>query len=123
MKMIWSYSQLPNLKTMVRCNVRKDFSNLTPDIFSLNPFLVPRRPNQMVLRVVNRMCTPELPSGAYIIFFLPLANAPFIPVHRTGVTIREPVGLAHGEGLQIAHLLAQLLYKATLLKRDFPAGY
>ena len=25
--------------------------------------------------------------------------------------------------LQIAHLLAQLLYKATLLKRDFPAGF
>jgi hypothetical protein len=25
--------------------------------------------------------------------------------------------------LQIAHLLAQLLYKATLLKRDFPGGF
>jgi hypothetical protein len=24
---------------------------------------------------------------------------------------------------QIAHLLAQLLYKATLLKRDFPGGF
>jgi hypothetical protein len=25
--------------------------------------------------------------------------------------------------LQIAHLLAQLLYKANLLRRDFPAGF
>ena len=25
--------------------------------------------------------------------------------------------------LQIAHLLSQLLYKATLLKRDFPGGF
>ena len=59
MNMIRSYSQLLNFKPMVRCNIRKDFANSLPNIFSLNPLPVFRRPYQVVFRVVNRMCTPS----------------------------------------------------------------
>jgi hypothetical protein len=69
MDMIWRYSQLLNLKPMVRRNVRKDFSDLPPNIFSLNPFSVFGRPYQVIFRVVNRMCTPPNCHAALISYF------------------------------------------------------
>jgi hypothetical protein len=39
----------------------------------------------MILGIVNRMrCPPDYHETSYITFFLPSADAPFIPVHRTG---------------------------------------
>jgi hypothetical protein len=39
----------------------------------------------MIFRVVNRMSGPSNHHAfSYITFHLPLADAPFIPVHRTG---------------------------------------
>jgi hypothetical protein len=39
----------------------------------------------MIFGIVNRMrCPPDSHEGSYITFCLPSADAPFIPVHRTG---------------------------------------
>jgi hypothetical protein len=39
----------------------------------------------MISRIVNGMrCPPDSHEMSYTIFFLPSADAPFIPVHRTG---------------------------------------
>jgi hypothetical protein len=69
MNTIWSYPQFLNLKPMMSCNVRKNLSNSFPNIFSLNPFTVFWRPYQMVLRVVNRMCTPSDCHAGLISYF------------------------------------------------------
>jgi len=85
MDVIRSYVNLFNLIPMMLRNFRKYFLNLFPYIFPLNPFSIFRCPHQMVFRVVNRMSSPSNGHAfSYITFYLPLADAPFIPVHRTG---------------------------------------
>jgi hypothetical protein len=70
---------------MVLRYIQKNLFYLRPYIFLLNPFPILRCPDQMIFGVVYRMrCPPDSHEGSYTIFSLPSADAPFIPVHRTG---------------------------------------
>jgi len=79
------YPHLLNLKPMVLRYIQKNLFYLRPYIFLLNPFPIFRCPDQMIFGVVYRMrCPPDSHERSYTIFSLPSADAPFIPVHRTG---------------------------------------
>lgn len=85
MHMIRRYPHLLDFKSMMPSYFLKNLLNLLPYIFSLNPFSILRRPYQMILCIVNSMCTPPNPhEDLYTMFSLPSADAPFIPAHRTG---------------------------------------
>ena len=85
MDVIRSYSHLLNLKPMTLSYLPKHLFNSITYIFSLNPFSIFGRPDQMVTWH-RRPHVPSfgLPCDSYIIFHLPLADTPFIPAHRTG---------------------------------------
>ena len=70
MNMVRSHFHLLNLKPMVSCDLRKEFSNSFPNILSFNPFPVLRRPYQMVFRIVNRMCTSSDRHAVLISYFI-----------------------------------------------------
>ena len=59
MNVVRSHPHLLNLKLMTLCYLPKYLSNSIPYIFPLNPFSIFRRPDQMVLCIVNRMCRPS----------------------------------------------------------------
>ena len=85
MNMVRCYPHFLNLKSMMFRHIQKHLFYLRPYILLLNPFPIFRCPYQMIFGVVNRMrCSPDSHEGSYTIFFLPPADAPFIPVHRTG---------------------------------------
>ena len=85
MDVVRRYPHLLNLKPMMLRHIQKDLFYLCPNIFPLNPFSIFRCPYQMIFGVVNRMrCPPDSHEGSYTTFFLPSADAPFIPVHRMG---------------------------------------
>ena len=85
MDVVRGYPHFLNLKPMMFRHIPKYLFYLRPYIFLLNPFPIFRCPYQMIFGVVNRMrCSPNSHEGSYTIFSLPSADAPFIPVHRTG---------------------------------------
>jgi hypothetical protein len=59
MDVIRSYSHLLNLKPMTLSYLPKHLFNSITYIFSLNPFSIFGRPDQMVLGIVDRMCRPS----------------------------------------------------------------
>ena len=59
MDVIWSHPHLLNLKLMTLTYLTKYLLNSITYIFPPNPFSIFRRPEQMVLCVVNRMCRPS----------------------------------------------------------------
>ena len=85
MHMVRRDPHLFNFKPMVPRHIQKNLFYLRSNIFLLYPFPIFRCPYQMIFGVVNRMrCPPDCHETSYITFFLPSADAPFIPVHRTG---------------------------------------
>ena len=85
MDMVRCHPHFFNLKPVVLRHIPKDLFYLRSNIFLLNPFPIFRCPYQLIFGVVNRMrCPPYSHETSYITFFLPAADAPFIPVHRTG---------------------------------------
>ena len=109
------YPHLFNLKPMVLRHIPKYLLYLRPNIFLLNPFPIFRRPHQMIFGIVNRMrCPPDSHETSYITFFLPAADAPFIPVHRTGFSganlINFPLHNTPEKYMQyLCHLSPQLI--------------
>ena len=89
-----------NLKPMVLPHIQKNLFYLRSNIFLLYPFPIFRCPYQMIFGVVNRMrCPPDCHETSYITFFLPSADAPFIPVHRTefsGANLNKGIGAFQG---------------------------
>jgi len=55
MNMIRCHSHLLNLKTIIFCNFSKYLPRLIPDIFSLNPFPILRRPYQVIFCIIDSM--------------------------------------------------------------------
>ena len=101
MDVVRCYPHFLNFEPMMLRHIQKDFFYLRTNIFLLNPFPIFRRPYQMIFRVVNRMrCPPDSHEGSYTIFSLPSADAPFIPVHRTGFSganiNKEKAGVENG---------------------------
>ena len=85
MNMIRYHPHLLNFKTIILCNLQKYLLRLIPDIFSLNPYPILRRPYQVIFRIVDSVSSSsDTHEVSYTTFFLLSADAPFIPVHRTG---------------------------------------
>ncbi len=85
MNMIRCHSHLLNFKTIILCNLPNYLLRLFPDIFSLNPFPIFRRPYQMIFRIVDSVSSSsDCHEALYSTFCLLSADAPFIPVHRKG---------------------------------------
>jgi predicted Fe-Mo cluster-binding NifX family protein len=87
MNVIRSYPHLLNLKPMMLSYLPKHLFNSIPYIFSLNPFPIFRRPHQMVLCIVNRMCRPPDCHAILILYHISsaLGRHTFHPRPQDGV--------------------------------------
>ena len=70
MNMIRCHSHLLNLKTIILCNFPQYLSRLIPNIFSLNPFPIFRRPYQVIFCIVNSVSSSsDTHAVSYTTFF------------------------------------------------------